>query len=1153
MPQKYKLNHKPCPTKYEDKLLNPMCRLPAKDFEPHNKPHKPHPSPNKPPSPPHNPIRQKPSPTPFVPISGGSTPGTGPVQAPGIGLITAPPITTRGVPLRRQQNYFDQHTSGGGQGVFSAAEISAMPEELRQQAELINLAYLTRKVYDVQMQESYDESVLDGLTDPNEVFSDPLEHKVATQTALQELEKEINDPDAMGSLGMEDGRYTVDFENSIPDSLILVDNETGKVNIVLHGASSGAENTVTGEQVNTLDQSSFINAINPLSKDKTAELYPELDPQMESLIDTYGHDRLQTISYSNGAIKQSFINQEWKIPGTAFDGVIQRTEMARIRQGLPAEIHYVRTNKFSLGMDSGKLTDPTRFFHDPIGQTNPELNVRVTTIEPLKLPKGTTVLGETGHLHDAWRGGHSIDQFKTRGDVSDGVRGTSPLDNVRSVGSLVTGVVVQAGIQKGIEAATGNKDLTTPLTGAAVETLPVAANTLGNVVAAEGVAAKMESLVRGVGAVASAAPAGAASFEAATITFDATQKLFKALNINRENANIGSTAASMGVGKVTLDVGNAVVKAGKGAAGRAVGRLGAKVENTLGRRAADEVATRLAEVGGERLAVKAGIKVLSAGLKASEVGAVLGEGIDIVIDSWSLIDATSKGRYVSSDEIGDTARNILNPFAFIDDIGNIDTKNQVVNTSLNLGANTVNSTNAVVPFKFIGDIGSAIIQSIAHAKGAHNNQERGKIYASAVQKLYKTLDDQTMNYQQYQNIDTAWNQLTDEERSLINQLNPKFRTTLEETNHKRWQTFSTMTQNRINLVNKIQEHVILNDDDQTLLTEIRKTDPSFYDTIRNQQQKAYNQQIRLGLSENDYTSFVKGVNSGADASQLYGEILKDAAHDAGYLNINNYLSDKESKSTTALKAEASQMNLTVEEHTQLVKSTSGIHDNSHDINVLYLEMLHAKNKLGLDQTSYMELQDRVAKGESIASAYNLAKQTNSFDRVETYVNDNEPNLPQQFVSAFNNARSHGFYTANEEYYNDDMQKWTPQNSALLSIHQMGITYQQYADFMNAMNSHSDIHQYTPKQLAEQNRLDYAHFQDDLHRAGYNISDYDENWQKQSVNSSSQNDQDKLDAIEKMKQEEDWIPEVGQHLESQNLDISPADIENHVYVNNAAAA
>jgi hypothetical protein len=179
-------------------------------------------------------------------------------------------------------------------------------------------------------------------------------------------------------------RYTIDRANTTPDVMVVVDQYTREAFMVMHGARAGHLETTTGKKINAFDKKSFELAYT-LPKDRTAERYPKIDAIAENLLGKYS--KVSSVVYSNGGPMGFHLNVTKKIPMTAFDPVVGTAQASYLRAGMPAEAHFVRTTKFSGGMELGRLTNPLRQLGDPLA-SDPARNIKITNISPLADSEG---------------------------------------------------------------------------------------------------------------------------------------------------------------------------------------------------------------------------------------------------------------------------------------------------------------------------------------------------------------------------------------------------------------------------------------------------------------------------------------------------------------------------------------------------------------------------------------------------------------------------------------------------------------------------------------------------------------------------------------------------------------------------------------------
>ena len=282
--------------------------------------------------------------------------------------------------------------------VYNKTVIEQLTPELQLQAELVGASYQARDLFDNIMQEAYEFEVnSNGAEGAKEFLESPETIRMSKNEAMQEANEAVmNDTN---------GRYSVDVTESTPDVMVVVDNNTNEALMVMHGANSGNEATMTGRTINEFDKTSWQKSF-LLPSNKTGERYPELDAIAENLIDKY--PSVKTVTYSNGGPKGIYLNKEWKLPMTAFDPVIGTAQAGDLRSGLPAEAHMVRTTLPSVGMEAGKLTNPLRQISDPVATTNTSKNVKITTISPLE---HTEDFPKPSNAFERLLEGHKLDQF----------------------------------------------------------------------------------------------------------------------------------------------------------------------------------------------------------------------------------------------------------------------------------------------------------------------------------------------------------------------------------------------------------------------------------------------------------------------------------------------------------------------------------------------------------------------------------------------------------------------------------------------------------------------------------------------------------------------------------------------------------------------
>ena len=335
--------------------------------------------------------------------------------------------------------------------IYDKTTISELSPELREKAALIDEAYEARAYFDREMQEDYEQA---SHWDPNpeEILKNADTIRMNKNKAMYESSETLK-----RKFG---GKYAIDIANSTPDIMVVRNMETGKISMVMHGANSGDTETITGREINQLDQASWMKSFtNP--KNQTANRYPELNAVTENLINTYGRENISTVVYSNSGPKGVYVNKKYEVPTIGFDPVIGTAQSGDIRAGLPAEIHLVRTPLHSAGMDTGKFTNPARLVSDPIGPGNTSKNLKITTVSPLEHtadnPKPTD-------LFDRVLEGHAMDQFSapesTPRQIEPGTH--SKLNTFKTGAHGAAGGLAGLGIGMGVGHALGAAGISNP-------------------------------------------------------------------------------------------------------------------------------------------------------------------------------------------------------------------------------------------------------------------------------------------------------------------------------------------------------------------------------------------------------------------------------------------------------------------------------------------------------------------------------------------------------------------------------------------------------------------------------------------------------------------------------------------------------------------
>ena len=416
MPVKHrtKFSHK-CPESYQEKLRTPGCAIDNKPFEPHSRT-----------------LKQK-SGVERVNVTFGS--------------FVAPSANTQGLIHHRRgmlpgpQVPVDKYTYDSAisdvtpqfsdpsqdsetsaptprRGQYDFKEnvgkvVQEFTPELKTKFQFMDTAYEARQMYDAIMENLYiDRSNSEKDMTPEEFVENPDNIQHALEEAMNHMDtevgsiKSVNPPVSDISYGnTETGdnvvdermiddtftprgdtkRYTIDRANTTPDVMVVVDNFTNEAFMVMHGANAGHKETTTGRAINEYDKASFTRAYT-LPKDRTAERYPKIDGIADRLLSKYS--KVSSVVYSNSGPMGTHLNVTKKIPMTAFDPVVGTAQAGHLRAGLPAEAHFVRTTKFSIGMETGKLTNPLRQLSDPLAASDPARNIKITNISPVADSEG---------------------------------------------------------------------------------------------------------------------------------------------------------------------------------------------------------------------------------------------------------------------------------------------------------------------------------------------------------------------------------------------------------------------------------------------------------------------------------------------------------------------------------------------------------------------------------------------------------------------------------------------------------------------------------------------------------------------------------------------------------------------------------------------
>ena len=70
---------------------------------------------------------------------------------------------------------------------------------------------------------------------------------------------------------------------------------------------------------------------------------------MKNVLDKYGgKSKVESVNYSNGNLKGSYVNRKYAIPGTSFDGMAGPVQVRDMIEGMPAPMKHITTSKFSV-------------------------------------------------------------------------------------------------------------------------------------------------------------------------------------------------------------------------------------------------------------------------------------------------------------------------------------------------------------------------------------------------------------------------------------------------------------------------------------------------------------------------------------------------------------------------------------------------------------------------------------------------------------------------------------------------------------------------------------------------------------------------------------------------------------------------------------
>lgn len=744
-------------------------------------------------------------------------------------------------------------------------------------------------------------------------------------------------------------------------------------------------------------------------------------------------------------------------------------------------------------------------------------------------------------------------------------------------------------LQKTFEAmGVDDKEAQDALAGASMSVVPVIGDTTATVLAAErakkvskalGEAPKVISAVdkiRGalekVGKVSEAGGEGAASFVVADKVFDGTQQLLKAFGVNDDNSLVLSSGASMGAAASTSEGTSAASAAAKKAAktlADAAKRAGTKITTRVGeegiemtgRVAAEEGGTLITE-GGELITktlarssaefvAEAGIKVISAGMKASMVGAALGEGIDIGINTYSLFDKLGRGDYASIDEVDTSVNNILNPLQFLDDMAGStysDRNNEFLHPNKFKRSGFEIALGSLFPvtelLHDVGQGGAAISYQIGKANHAMTADQIHDTYLKATQKVYRALADQSFDPRQHSYMFESQsvaklNQRRDEELAAAKakgnlkrtyQIKGRFGSlgsalgTLDAINDKYDRLIdSERLVNQTAGVLTDAEYHIINQLNPNFFSDVGTQDREAYNNTliaykRNEQRSDVHDQINDHVFVNDQTTLNRLKESDPEFYQMVLEHNQEQQQRMENLHLNqenyiNYITALTNGKTTLTPIEL--YNNLVTNQANAFGYASAEHyimdQEAGNTDMKSKEHQSAKD-LGLSEAQYVVFYSQYQEDGSFQNA-GYSSFEDYIEDIKTATNEayeREADEAQDYTEAQQIASDDGFYDMDEYAYNADMTQWSPDVSQILRAHSIGLTLHEFDYYMDRLSTGGSISRktayqfsqlykrdpdgkvrsiYTEQDVDAMNREDYFHLQEDLLRAGYDRNLY----------------------------------------------------------------
>jgi PHD/YefM family antitoxin component YafN of YafNO toxin-antitoxin module len=400
----------------------------------------------------------------------------------------------------------------------------------------------------------------------------------------------------------------------------------------------------------------------------------------------------------------------------------------------------------------------------------------------------------------------------------------------------------------------------------------------GRTVAATGIVRKATEFSKAF-ATASAleVPAAVGAFEVSDEAVNDTDKLMQKLRIDEQNRVRTDTVA----GIASFDASVQGAKLG-------IGKMG----------------TRFGYKFFERAAEKGGLKLLSSTLKASELGYALGTVLDVSLEASSLIQQWKEHKDVSSDRIGNSMRNIVDPTQMGDEA--IDTLvPDKFKKPVKVGPLTIKNPVKQVydwfswtvfrPVRSVGEASKIVTSGIAHGLGAKTDAEKQAEFNRIANKSVMAVKDTDLDWKRYTSVDQITRKAltADEFNWMKNNYGLSFFNKLEKSHHEIWFKASRIMTNRQRAFEQMKNDVFIDDN---LMNKIKGSDKDFYKTLQDYTNSHIELKKQTQLKGKSYVNF---VNSKQDLATFVNE----SAQKANYSSADDYYYDVVNKTNVKKQEE----------------------------------------------------------------------------------------------------------------------------------------------------------------------------------------------------------------------------------------------------------